>query len=68
MMAMWFQIKGQNIDYNKRRMSNMTLNYKMIVRRYPKPNEVVGNLIPNYELFNLLAEKIFQDKYSLLKG
>jgi hypothetical protein len=34
--------------------SEMTLNYRMIMERYPKPNGVVGSLISNGEIFFLL--------------
>jgi hypothetical protein len=38
-------------------MSEMTLNYWMIVERYPKLNGVVDGLIPNFEIFSLLDQK-----------
>jgi hypothetical protein len=38
-------------------MSKMTLNYHMIVERYPKPNGVVGSLIPDREFISLLDGK-----------
>ena len=38
-------------------MSEMTLNYRMTVGRYPNPNEGVGGLIPGCEIFSLLVGK-----------
>ena len=34
--------------------SETTLNYQMTVKRYPKPNSMVGSSIPNIETFSLL--------------
>jgi len=38
-------------------MSEMTLNYWMIVERYPKLNGVVDGSISNFEIFSLLDQK-----------
>ena len=38
-------------------MSKMTLNDRMIVERYPKANELIGNSIPNCDNFPLLDGK-----------
>ena len=44
----------------------MTLKYRMIVERYLEPNEVIGNSIPNREIFSLLDEKISRVIASLM--
>ena len=46
--------------------SKMTLNYRMIVERYPKSSGVIGNLIPNPKIFSILDEKISQVATHLL--
>ena len=38
--------------------SEMTLNYQMILEMHPKPNWVVGGLIPGGEMFFYLTEKL----------
>ena len=38
----------------------MTLNYWLVMKRYPKPNGVVGGSIPGYEIFYLLDGKTSQ--------
>ena len=38
----------------------MSLNYQMIVVRYPKPTKVVGGLISGHEIFLLLDRRTSQ--------
>jgi hypothetical protein len=33
------------------------INYRSVMKKYPKPNGVVGNSIPDREIFSLLDEK-----------
>ena len=50
----WMDEKVHSYTMISSLMSNMTLNYWIIVERYPKPNGVVGGSIPNFEIFSLL--------------
>jgi hypothetical protein len=42
----------------KRDWSKTTLNYKMMVKRYPNLKEEVGGSITGYEIYSLLDEKL----------
>ena len=42
--------------------SEMTLNYQVIVERYPFSNEMVGSSIPHYKFFSLLHGKNYLDR------
>ena len=59
-------VVSQNVAWCGSEMSKITLSYERLVERYPRSNGVVGNSIPNREIFSLFDKESNQVAACLL--